>query len=1202
MNKLLMVLSLLTAQMILAAPPSQVLSDLGARGITETGGTPAYAHYIVRLDTNGTVAVSALPSVVKAAAWSRIAYVDPLVGVDSADLVGAPGAPYRTLGYALLNYPYRTNAGIIYFLGPGTYDSITIDPITSPGAQNITLYGYDSARTVVPYLNFYGGSGGAGVNITLSGVQVQSLRQGNNRALNVTLVDRAIVVLATMQYSSICTVSRSPDSYFGSCSGTKVDSMLHSATNIGFNASVPDGWAVAPTNIAQALNELAGRQSIPAGTNQGAMLAWTGTAWTNVAAGTSNQFLQGGAYPVWVNRSIVPGSSTGQVAVWNGAVWTNNTATTNTGWILYGGATPTFAPLGASNVQYGASTVQGAISNLDLGLSAEISRATQAELSIYGIATGAASTSSNLSASVASNTAFRVGSRVGYATNALNATNALIADYAVSADHASYADVAGYSIVASINQIYQLIQPDTQAWVSVSSSNAVLTRVSGPTTNLVFLSSTNLAPSWGIATNEVIRVFNSIYGAFQGNMSFFGINNGGSGTNWSATYSNPSYRWWKRYGTGPDGVYTGVPPATGSVTLTFVTPNPAVTAQALATEDYVKQQQKLYQYGDPNITVTPDNEFIFDGAGTLVHWNVNGRAADVVIPYEVDGIAITNIGEFAFDYDQVTGVNIRSCIVPKSITSVGAYAFSICTNLTTITLPGVKTLGYGAFGGCDKLASLYLPSVLAIDVITDDSMSGVPPTELTSIYYGQNCPTSPVAFGDGVALNITNYVTDSTATGWGATLGGYPVVRLPLFTDSLTLGGVARTTWPVQTAQVYCATAGTSTYAVVSGSAGVVTGAQSNTIATVTSYTPLVGNVTRTGTLGGHDGTVTSDYVTVRQLQDAASIYTTWQFWPMSNSTLVAGAKAMRKISEGAPALGSWTNAIASNNQYTTFCSLPAGLTSLKRGLYQVNVTMRRTSGGGEALAMAAEIYTRATNGVETEITAISGTVAQTLDATDLEYIYTLNVTNDAVMATTDSLEVKLKSSARAGSPLVIISAGYFSSPTPSGQFTLQSDFMAQKAITLTNAAAFLSTNGNAAGLTNFPPILLMTNGNNIGLVNGAGYATQDPSQDTTSTIATPAANGTATVSYAAGVQPRLFIGNTNTLITLDAAGYNTNRISWCALILWAGTNSPIISTNLFGSTGGITFATSPVLPTNGWTTILYRRVFDSTWKGVQIL
>lgn len=195
---------------------------------------------------------------------------------------------------------------------------------------------------------------------------------------------------------------------------------------------------------------------------------------------------------------------------------------------------------------------------------------------------------------------------------------------------------------------------------------------------------------------------------------------------------------------------------------------------------------------------------------------------------------------------------------------------------------------------------------------------------------------------------------------------------------------------------------------------------------------------TATGELKGLDGTTSNSFVTLRQLQEAASIYKTWQFWPASNSTVLAGAKAMRTIDEGAPPSGSWTNSIPSNNHYTVFCSKPLGTTSFKSGLWQVNVTMRRTSGGGDALSESVEFYTRGTNGVEVEITPVTGTQPQVLGATDLEYIYTLNVTNNQSTLATDSFLVKFKSSGRSGAPSLIISSGFVSVPIPSTQYPIE--------------------------------------------------------------------------------------------------------------------------------------------------------------------
>jgi hypothetical protein len=67
-----------------------------------------------------------------------------------------------------------------------------------------------------------------------------------------------------------------------------------------------------------------------------------------------------------------------------------------------------------------------------------------------------------------------------------------------------------------------------------------------------------------------------------------------------------------------------------------------------------------------------------------------------------------------------------------------------------------------------------------VEEVGDEALGLCP--ALTSVYFGQNAPSE----GSDVYLNtpnVTNYVTSSTATGWGATWNGRPVVRLPVTSD-----------------------------------------------------------------------------------------------------------------------------------------------------------------------------------------------------------------------------------------------------------------------------------------------------------------------------------------------------------------------------------------------------------------------------------
>jgi PKD repeat protein len=50
-------------------------------------------------------------------------------------------------------------------------------------------------------------------------------------------------------------------------------------------------------------------------------------------------------------------------------------------------------------------------------------------------------------------------------------------------------------------------------------------------------------------------------------------------------------------------------------------------------------------------------------------------------------------------------------VIPSTMTSIGAYAFSNCTGLTSVTIPDrITSIGYGAFYGCTGLSSMTIPS------------------------------------------------------------------------------------------------------------------------------------------------------------------------------------------------------------------------------------------------------------------------------------------------------------------------------------------------------------------------------------------------------------------------------------------------------------------------------------------------------------
>ncbi len=74
------------------------------------------------------------------------------------------------------------------------------------------------------------------------------------------------------------------------------------------------------------------------------------------------------------------------------------------------------------------------------------------------------------------------------------------------------------------------------------------------------------------------------------------------------------------------------------------------------------------------------------------------------IPETINGMPVTDIGGQAFQNSDFAHITI-----PETVTSIGSYAFSTCTNLEEIVIPdSVVTVGNYAFNGCSALKSITI--------------------------------------------------------------------------------------------------------------------------------------------------------------------------------------------------------------------------------------------------------------------------------------------------------------------------------------------------------------------------------------------------------------------------------------------------------------------------------------------------------------
>ena len=124
-----------------------------------------------------------------------------------------------------------------------------------------------------------------------------------------------------------------------------------------------------------------------------------------------------------------------------------------------------------------------------------------------------------------------------------------------------------------------------------------------------------------------------------------------------------------------------------------------------------------------------------------IYYNFNGNEAivtkysdgsisykgDVVIPesvtYNGKSYSVTSIGSYAF-----SGCSgLTSVAIPNSVTSIGSCAFSGCSGLTSVAIGNsVTSIGENAFYNCNKLTSVHITDLTAWNNITYAGLSSQP--------------------------------------------------------------------------------------------------------------------------------------------------------------------------------------------------------------------------------------------------------------------------------------------------------------------------------------------------------------------------------------------------------------------------------------------------------------------------------------------
>ena len=107
--------------------------------------------------------------------------------------------------------------------------------------------------------------------------------------------------------------------------------------------------------------------------------------------------------------------------------------------------------------------------------------------------------------------------------------------------------------------------------------------------------------------------------------------------------------------------------------------------------------------------IVPIYTYTLDDANRATITGYSGNATALYIPGEIDGHEVVAIGDRAFE----NRTDLRTVMIPDSVTEIEEVAFRGCSNLVNITLSkNLKYMGWGAFEDCTKITKIEIPKSL----------------------------------------------------------------------------------------------------------------------------------------------------------------------------------------------------------------------------------------------------------------------------------------------------------------------------------------------------------------------------------------------------------------------------------------------------------------------------------------------------------
>lgn len=138
---------------------------------------------------------------------------------------------------------------------------------------------------------------------------------------------------------------------------------------------------------------------------------------------------------------------------------------------------------------------------------------------------------------------------------------------------------------------------------------------------------------------------------------------------------------------------------------------------------------------------------LLDSLEGVVLLRYTGKAQEIILPQEIEDFPVQRIEGRAF-----YSTNVKTVVIPDSITTMGREVFSRCSSLVSVRLSSaLRTIPVDAFNGCSKLENVVIPESMEVICSRAFKYSGIrsitlPPNMIFQSYSDNTPIHSPEVF------------------------------------------------------------------------------------------------------------------------------------------------------------------------------------------------------------------------------------------------------------------------------------------------------------------------------------------------------------------------------------------------------------------------------------------------------------------------